>query len=281
MQFLAPPARFVRPYEEGHPSSREKPVERHRAAETIERRSLQSVAEPAGPADLRENEVVEKVDFRPAGMPLFFHAESRGDGTYTVTLTEDGLRTFETALGVANDLGGQTRISTYSTIADIMERTAAREELSAVMREPPPGLVGTARVAVLRCRLWGSEEPSTASKIAGHLGKLAVIALILLWTLVQIGTAISDIAAIPGILAGIPHDILNLHPTSAITDVGQNIADAGTHGLYAVVGFCLAYVTGAAIKPMRRIYRHDQIIPGERTVVGALAAVLRRASTRA
>jgi hypothetical protein len=161
-----------------------------------------------------------------------------------------------------------------------MERTATREELSAVMREPTGSIVRTVRMAVLRCRLWGSEEPSMLSRVIGHLGKLLVVTLILLWAIIQFEVAVSDIAAIPGILAGIPHDILNLHPTSAVTDVGHNISDAGTHVLYAIIGLCLAYIAGIFVKPLRRIYRHDQIIPGERPFMGALAALLRRASQR-
>lgn len=250
------------------------------ATETVERRAAKQPTAGHAPLGTQPEEVLGTTVSRPTGLPLFFHAEGRPDGTYTITLTEDGLRTFETALGIANDLGGQTRISTYSTIADIMERTATREELSAVMRSETGGVLRAARITVLRCRLWGSEEPSLPARLAGHLGKLIVVGLILLWTFVQIATAIADIAAIPGILANIPHDILNLHPTSGITDVGRDISDAGTHALYSVVGFCLAYLTGLAIKPLRRIYRHDQIIPAERPAVGALAAVLRRAETK-
>lgn len=252
----------------------------HTTIETVEPGATSRPGEHRVPLEVQRTQRPDVAVPRSVGLPLFFHAEGRPDGTYTITLTEDGLRTFETALGIANDLGGQTRISTYSTIADIMERTATREELSALMRAGTGGVLRGARITVLRCRLWGSEEPSFPARLAGHVGKLIVVGLILLWTFMQIATATADIAAIPGILANIPHDILNLHPTSAITDVGRNVSDAGTHALYAAAGFCLAYLTGLAVKPLRRIYRHDQIIPAERPVMGALAAALRRAETK-
>jgi hypothetical protein len=215
------------------------------------------------------------VERRPVGEPLFFLAEAQPDGTYRVTLTEEGLSTFETALAIARDLGGQTRISTRSTVADIMERTAIREELSEVLRQEDGSMLRSLRILLLRRMLWGSEEPSHASKIIGHIGKLLVIGTLLVWTLLQVWIAISDIAAIPGILAGIPSDILNLHPTSAFSDVGQRISDAGTHVLYAALGACFTYVASKLIKPFARIYRHDQLIPGERLLFGGLAAFLR------
>lgn len=267
----------------------------HDAAESIpnvdrnlspERRPSELTGPSASlPGDTGESAELQREQRRreirlPGAHPVFFHAESRPDGTYSVTLTEDGLRVFETALGVAQDLGGQTRISTYSTIADIMERTATREELSAVMREESGGFVHGARLLVLRCMLWGSEEPSMPARILGHLGKMLVVALFLLWTLQQFGIAIADIGAIPGILAGIPSDILHLHPTSAVTDVGNKIHDAGLHVVYGVLGVCLTLIAAKLVGPLGRIYRNDQIIAGERAVIRLIARALRRAARR-
>lgn len=209
--------------------------------------------------------------------PLFFVAEPRSDGTYSLTLTEEGLRTFETALGIAHDLGRQRRISTSSTIEDIMERTATREELSEVMRQDSRGLAHTLRLAVLRRKLWGSEEPPGYARIIGHIGKMVLVGIILFWALVQFATAVEDILAIPGILANIPSDIFHLHPTAAISQVGNRISDAGTHVLYFFLGLCLTYVMAKVIKPLGKIYRQDQIIVGERLLLRAVAALLRRA----
>jgi hypothetical protein len=212
-----------------------------------------------------------------SGEPSLFLAERRPDGTYTVTLTEDGIETFETALAIARDLGSNTRISTQSTIADIMERTATREELSRVLRRGEGGRVRQARVIALERQLRGSEEPSPVERTIGHLGKLIVIAVIALWTFQQFAIAIGDVEAIPGILAGIPNDILHLHPTDAFGEVGNRIADFGTHVLYGILGACLTYVVAKLIRPFGRIYRRDQILPGERPFMDLVTMALRRA----
>lgn len=213
----------------------------------------------------------------PAGHDrLFFVAEMQPDGTYSIALTEEGLQPFETALGIADDLGGNTRISPQSTIADIMERTAVREELSRVLRQGDESMRTRLRIAVLRRRLRGSERPSSRERLVGHLGKMVIIAVVILGALLQFGTAIADIAAIPGILAGIPSDILNFHPTSAFGEVGDRIADAGRRVLFGVLIACCAYILARLIRPFDRIYRIDQIVPGERPALRLLDAALAR-----
>lgn len=195
----------------------------------------------------------------------FFLAEQRSDGTYGIALTEQGVKTFETALGIANDLGGNSLISPYSTIADIMERTATREELSEVLRQEPHTLLRAVRLAVLRRKLRGSERPTRHQAAVGHVGKLIIVLAFVFWTLQQFITAAQDITAIPGILSNVPTDIL--HPTASFGQVGANISDAGHHFLLGVIGIHLAYIAGALIHPFARIYRKDAIIPGERSVL--------------
>jgi hypothetical protein len=204
----------------------------------------------------------------------FFLAEKRPDGTYTVTLTEAGVKTFETALGIANDLGGSSLISPYSTIADIMERTATREELSDELRSDDRGLLHWLRVLVLRRKLRGSERPDLRQRIIGHVGKILIVLLFVYWTIQQFATAIGDIVAIPGILGNAPADIL--HPLSAFGQVGANISDAGHHFLLGVVGIHLVWLVAVLIKPFARIYRKDQIISGERSMLRMLNTMLRR-----
>jgi hypothetical protein len=206
----------------------------------------------------------------------FFLAEQRPDGTYGITLTEQGVKTFETALGIANDLGGSSLISPYSTIADIMERTATREDLSAVLRSEPHDGLRTVRLTVLRRKLRGSERPTLRQTVVGHIGKLIIVLLFVLWTLQQFIIAVQDITAIPGILSSIPTDIL--HPTASFGQVGSNISDAGHHFFLGVIGILLTYIAGALIHPLIRIYRKDAIIPGERPVLRLLNGSLARLS---
>lgn len=207
---------------------------------------------------------------------VFFVARKQPDGTYSLGMTDEGVQTFETALGIADDLGGRTRISPYSTIADIMDRTATREELSTVLRRGGHGVGYEARVLVLRRKLRGSEKPSAEQRTIGHIGKIVILAIFALWALKQFAIAIQDIEDIPGILANIPSDILHLHPTSAFGDVGNKIADAGDHVLYGVLGACLTYLLAKLIRPFARIYRKDQLLTGERTVLRLASAGLRR-----
>lgn len=208
----------------------------------------------------------------------FFLAESRPDGTYAVTFTEEGIKTFETALGIAHDLGANSLISPYSTIADIMERTATREELSAELRGAHGGVLGFMRLAVLRRKLRGTERPSARQAIVGHVGKAIVVLLLVLWAIQQFIVAVQDITAIPGILGSLPTDLL--HPTAPFESIGSNISDAGHHFLLGIVGLNLAYIAGALIRPFARIYRKDAIIPGERTCLRLANGLLSRLSER-
>lgn len=208
--------------------------------------------------------------------PLYFIAERVENGNYMVTLTEDGVDRLETALGIAGDLGAATTISSRSTIADIMDRTATRDELSRTLRRGDSHPVHRARVAVLKRRLRGSERPSTAQRVAGHAGKALIVGLIGLWSLRQFGIALGDIESIPGILGNIPNDILNLQPAQAFSDVGAAINDAFAHVLIGVLGCLLTYLVAKLLKPFARMYRRDQVVPGERTAVGFLTWLLRR-----
>ena len=231
-------------------------------------------------ATIQEPVETAPVSSGTVGDCLFFLARRQPDGTYSITLTEEGVQTFETALGIANDFGGKTRISTYSTIADIMERTAIREELSALLKRGGDGLIYRIRRAVLRHRMRGSERPAGWQRAIGHFGKVVVVGVVAFVALKQFGTAIQDIEDIPGILANVPSDILHFHPTSAFGEVGDKIADAGTHVLLGVLDALLAYVVAKVIRPFSRIYRHDQIVPGERPVLELTSAVLRRLDER-
>ena len=209
----------------------------------------------------------------------FFLAENRPDGTYAVSFTEEGIKTFETALGIAHDLGANSLISPYSTIADIMERTATREELSAELRGARGGVLGFIRLAVLRRKLRGTERPSARQAIVGHVGKVIVVLLFVVWTIQQFIVAVQDITAIPGILSSLPTDLL--HPTAPFQSIGSNISDAGHHFLLGIVGIHLAYIAGALIRPFARIYRKDAIIPGERACLRLANRFLARLSSRA
>jgi hypothetical protein len=218
-------------------------------------------------------------DRRPAGIDTagdqsgrFFSAEQTRDGTYAVTFTEEGIATFETALGIASDLGRNSRISEYSTIADIMERTATREDLSEALREGGNSPLQAVRIAVLRRKLRGSERPTATQAWIGHIGKIAIVLLFVIWTAQQLIAAVQDITAIPGLLLNAPVDIL--HPTAVFSQVGANISDAGTHFVYGVVGLHLIYIAIALIRPFARIYRKDQIIPGERPLLRSLKRLL-------
>jgi hypothetical protein len=206
----------------------------------------------------------------------FFLAEKRPDGTYGVTLTEQGVKTFETALGIANDMGGNSLISPYSTIADIMERTATRESLSEVLRRESHDFLRAVRLAVLRRKLRGSERPTLRQAVVGHVGKLIIVLLFVFWTLQQFITAVQDVTAIPGILSSVPTDIL--HPTASFGQVGSNISDAGHHFFLGIIGIHLAYIVGALIRPFTRIYRKDAIVPGERPFLRLLNASVARLS---
>jgi hypothetical protein len=208
----------------------------------------------------------------------FFLAEQRPDGTYGVTFTEEGIKTFETALGIAHDLGGNSLISPYSTIADIMERTATREDLSEVLRSQLHGLLRFVRLAVLQRKLRGSERPTAHQIAVGHIGKLIIVLLFVFWTLQQFVTAVQDITAIPGILSSVPTDLL--HPTAPFGQIGSNISDAGHHFLLGIVGIHLAYIVGVLVRPFARIYRKDAIIPGERFFLRVINRFLARFSRR-
>jgi hypothetical protein len=211
---------------------------------------------------------------------LFSIAGQQPDGTYTVSLTEDGVRAFATVLGIARDLGGRSTIAPSSTIADILERTAIREELSEGVRQPSTSRAHALRLAVLRRRLRGSEQPSRREQVLGHAARSIIVGLVLLWTVLQFLTSVLDVGAIPGILAGIPADLLQLHPLSAVSDSGAKIGDAGLHLLYGVAGLAVTCIVAVLVRPFARVYRRDQIIVGERPMLRWAAALLRRAEMR-
>lgn len=213
---------------------------------------------------------------QPPDGRLFFLAERQADGTYAVTLTDSGMQKLETALGIADDLGGQSRISPRSTIADIMERTATREELSQLLRRGGDTFAYRLRLGVLHRRLRASEAPSAQQKTISHIGKALIVAIVGVWALMQFVAAVQDIAAIPGILAGIPSDIFHLHPTSAFAEVGSKISDAGTRVLAGVLGSLLTYVVSRLIQPFAPVYRMDQLVPGERLALRVVNDVVRR-----
>jgi len=206
---------------------------------------------------------------------IFFVARNGADGTYSVTLTEDGVRRFETALGIAQDLGRHSTISPYSTLADVMERTATRDELSDVMRRGRNTLALRLRERVLRRKLRGSERPSAEQSTLSRVGKALLVCIFGTWALLQFVVALQDIQAIPGILANIPNDIWNLQPFQAFGQVGNNIDDAGAHVMMGVLGGLATYVAAKVVRPLGRIYRKDQIIPGERLTLSCLAWTLR------
>jgi hypothetical protein len=241
-----------------------------------------AVSEPA-PTDrdgvLAANRQVPSCEVTPPDLadPLFLVANQAPDGTYSVSLTAEGIEAFETALGIAQDLGGRSTISPSSTIGDIRERAALREELSAVRRQSGSSRVHALRLAVVRRRLQGSNRPSAREKLLGHVGRVGIVGLVLVWTVMQFLTSVLDVAAIPGILAGIPGDLLQLHPLSAVTDSGAKLSDAGLHLLYGVVGVVLTFVAAMLVRPFSNIYRRDQVLIGQRAVMRWAAAWLRRA----
>lgn len=206
----------------------------------------------------------------------FFLAERRADGRYQVTLTEEGVRKFETALGLADDFGRHTKISTQSSIADLMDRTATREELSEVSRRDRADLMQRVRRAVLSARYRGGEEPSGDQKTASHILKLVVVGLAGLWTLQQFGIAIQDVRDIPGIVAQIPNDILHLDPGHAIGEVGNRVDDATSHVVLGAEGTIGTYILARIVRPFDRIYRKDQLVTGGRPFLRLASWTLRR-----
>ena len=208
--------------------------------------------------------------------PLFFIANQVSDGTYSVALTAEGMEAFETVLGIGQDLGGRSTISPSSTIADIRERAATREELATATRQSNSSHLHALRLAVLRRRLQGSDQPSPREKLLGRAGRGLIVGLVLVWTLLQFLSSVLDVAAIPAILAGTPVDLLQLHPLSAVSDSAAKIGDAGLHLLYGVVGVVLTVAVAMVVRPFARIYRRDQILLGERPVMRWAAAWLCR-----
>lgn len=211
---------------------------------------------------------------------LFFLAQHQPDGTYSVTLTEEGIETFEIALGIAHDLSSKTSISSQSTIADIMDRTASREELTRLLRRGGAGLLYRIRILVLQRKLRGSDEPSAHQRAISRMGKALIVIIVGLWALQQFGAALQDIGDIPGILAGLPGDIVNLHPAAAFDQVGNRVSDAYRHILFGVLGVCLTYIMAAVIHPFGTIYRKDQLLPGERPALRLLNRLLRTVDRR-
>ena len=206
----------------------------------------------------------------------FFLAERTPDGRYQVTLTEEGVRKFETALGLADDFGRHRKISTQSTIADLMDRTATREELSEISRRDRNDLLHRMRKAVLSAKYKGSEEPSGEQKSAGHIFKLVVVGLAGLWTLQQFGIAIQDVRDIPGIVAQIPNDILHLNPGQAIGEVGNTVDDATSHVVLGAEGTIGTYILARIVRPFDKIYRKDQLVTGQRPFLRLANWTLRR-----
>lgn len=219
-----------------------------------------------------------EVESRPIATSAKFVAEATPEGLYRITLTEEGIRTFETALGLADDFGRHSAISSRSTIADLMDRSATREELSEVKRAGRQNLVIRLRIAVLTARYRGSEEPSGEAKTVGHVCKAAVVGAVLLWTLQQFGIAVSDVQDIPGILAHIPSDILHLDPGHAIGQVGSKVEDATSHVVMGVEGTVATYIVAKIVRPLERIYRKDQLVTGARPVLRLANWLLRRAT---
>ncbi|GAC1445706.1 MAG: hypothetical protein NVSMB52_07830 [Chloroflexota bacterium] len=209
----------------------------------------------------RESEVVTARD------GSFFLAEREADGHYRVTLTDEGVRKFETALGLADDFGRHRTISTHSTIGDIMDRTATREELSDLSRQDRRDAMHRLRLGVLRARYRGSEEPSTEQKTVSHGIKAVVVGLIGLWTLKQFGIALQDVQDIPGILANIPSDILHLDPGHAIGEVGNRVNDATSHVVLGAEGTVGTYIAAKMVRPFSRMYRKDQLVTGGRPIL--------------
>lgn len=211
---------------------------------------------------------------------LFFVAQQQPDGTYSVTLTEEGIDTFEIALGIAHDLSSKTPISPDSTIADIMDRTATREELTRLMRRGGASLLYRIRMLILQRKLRGSEDPSARQRAISRIGRALIVAIIGVWALQQFAIALQDIGDIPGILAGLPGDIVNLHPTTPFDQVGNRISDAYRHILIGVLGVCFTYIMAVVIRPFGKIYRKDQLLPGERVVLRLLNRLARTLETR-
>lgn len=238
---------------------------------------VEEIASPRN-ADERRSEIREPIRdaHRVPGIDhdRFFLAERGADGTYTVNLTEPGMVAFETALGIANDFGTNTLISPYSTIADLMERNATREELSAEMRRDREGVLHWLRRAVLKRKLRGSENPSSSQRTISHIGKTIIVLLLVYWTLQQFAVAIGDIKDIPGLLSALPQDILN--PTAGTDAIGAKFSDAYTHLILGVVGAHLVYLMAKLIRPLTRIYRKDQLVSGERFVLSALDWLLKK-----
>jgi hypothetical protein len=207
---------------------------------------------------------------------VLFLAERQEDGTYRVALTEQGVESFETSLGVARDLGRSSRISAQATVADLMERAAMREELSALLRADPAGTIHRFHIAVLRWKLHGTERPAGFERVASHLGRALIPLLMALWSLQQFGVAAQDIQTIPGILAHIPSDILHLQLTAPFTAVGRRIADADHHLLLGLAGMILTFIAATAVRPFLTIYRKDAVVPGGRAALRLAHAGLHR-----
>ena len=161
-----------------------------------------------------------------------------------------------------------------------MERTATREELSLLLRQGNGRLLYRVRTLVLRRKLRGTERPSGYQKTISHLGKAVIVGVFGYWALKQFAIAIQDIEDIPGILANVPHDILTLHPTSAVGEIGNRISDAGQRVLIGALTACLTYIVAKIIRPFNRIYRNDQLVPGERLVLRLMNGALRKAAER-
>ncbi|HZU11332.1 MAG TPA: hypothetical protein VFB58_00690 [Chloroflexota bacterium] len=211
----------------------------------------------------------------------FFVTERDPSGLYRLALTDEGIQTFETALGIADDFGRRRSISTQSTIADLMDRAAIREELAEVRRQDRRDLVGRLRLRALAARYRGSEEPPAGAIALSRLLRAVAVLLVALWTLRQFGIAIADIQAIPGILSQIPSDILHLDPGRAITAVGRKIADAEAHVIGGIVGVVFTYVAAAIFRPFAPIYRKDALAPALRAFFRFSTWILRHVDRRA
>jgi hypothetical protein len=229
----------------------------------------------AAPEEQRQDIVAETrqgVSGAPGaiGRRPYYLAQPQADGTYSVTLTEDGIEMFEVALGIAHDLSSRSPISPDSTIADIMERTATREELSRVLRQGYGGLPRRVRTLVLERKLRGTEKPSSGQIAISRIGKALIVCLVALWAVQQFAITMQDIGDVPRILAGLPGDIVNLQPAAAFDQVGNRISDAYRHILVGVLGACLTYIVATVLRPFGTIYRKDQLVPGERTALRLL-----------
>lgn len=233
------------------------------------------IVEPAAEGHLGRHLEADLTSSAPEQRLLFF-ARQQPDGTFAISLTDEGVQTFETALGIAEDMGGNTRLSPRSTLADLMERTATREELAALLRQGRGDLLPRLRALVLRRRLRGTESPSAAQTAISRLGKVLIVAVLALVALQQWAIAFADLTSIPGILAGLPGDLLSLHPTAAFQAVGRKIADAEQRALAGVLLLCVSYLAASLIRPLGTIYRQDQLVPGERPTLRLLHRILKR-----